>query len=172
MIRNTQRSHEINVDRLERLTRHLLETLNCGAFDVGLWLTTDATVRKLNTQFRGVRRSTDILSFPFHDELSPGTAPTEVDSNDEDELNLGDMVVSVAYVARKAAKAGSRNEGPGVAHAMEHLTAIDDRIQLLVIHGLCHLLNYDHETEDEFADMAAVEDRLLRARERWITDNT
>ena len=57
LIRNTQRSHEINVDRLERLTRHLLETLNCGAFDVGLWLTTDATVRKLNTQFRGARTS-------------------------------------------------------------------------------------------------------------------
>ena len=172
LIRNTQRSHAVDVDRLEKLTRHLLQTLNCGAFDVGLWLTTDATVRKLNTQFRGVRRSTDILSFPFHDELSPGTAPTEVDASDEDELNLGDMVVSVAYVARKAAKAGSRNEGPGVAHAMEHLTAIDDRIQLLVIHGLCHLLNYDHETEGEFAEMAAVEDRLLRARERWITDNT
>ena len=172
LIRNTQRSHEINVDRLERLTRHLLQTLDCGAFDVGLWLTTDATVRKLNTQFRGVRRSTDILSFPFHDELSPGTAPTEVDASDEDELNLGDMVVSVAYVARKAAKAGSRNEGPGVAHAMEHLTAIDDRVQLLVIHGLCHLLNYDHETEDDFAEMAAVEDRLLRARDRWLTDNT
>ena len=172
LIRNTQRSHAVDVDRLEKLTRHLLETLNCGAFDVGLWLTTDATVRKLNTQFRGVRRSTDILSFPFHDELSPGTAPTEVDASDEDELNLGDMVVSVAYVARKAAKAGSRNEGPGVAHAMEHLTAIDDRIQLLVIHGLCHLLNYDHETEGDFAEMAAVEDRLLRARERWITDNT
>ena len=65
LIRNTQRSHAVDVDRLERLTRHLLETLNCGAFDVGLWLTTDATVRKLNTQFRGVRRSTDILSFPF-----------------------------------------------------------------------------------------------------------
>ena len=113
LIRNTQRSHAVDVDRLERLTRHLLETLDCGAFDVGLWLTTDATVRKLNTQFRGVRRSTDILSFPFHDELSPGTAPTEVDASDEDELNLGDMVVSVAYVARKAAKAGSRNEGPG-----------------------------------------------------------
>ena len=104
--------------------------------------------------------------------MSPGTAPTEVDASDEDELNLGDMVVSVAYVARKAAKAGSRNEGPGVAHAMEHLTAIDDRIQLLVIHGLCHLLNYDHETEDDFAEMAAVEDRLLRARARWLTDNT
>jgi probable rRNA maturation factor len=172
LIRNTQRTHAVDVDRLEKLTRHLLETLNCGAFDVGLWLTTDATVRKLNTQFRGVRRSTDILSFPFHDELSPGTAPTEVDVDDEDELNLGDMVVSVAYVARKASKAGSRNEGPGVAHAMEHLTAIDDRIQLLVIHGLCHLLNYDHETEDEFAEMAVVEDRLLRVRERWLTDNT
>ena len=89
LIRNTQRTHAVDVDRLERLTRHLLQTLNCGAFDVGLWLTTDATVRKLNTQFRGVRRSTDILSFPFHDELSPGTAPTEVDASDEDELNLG-----------------------------------------------------------------------------------
>ena len=34
------------------------------------------------------------------------------------------------------------------------------------------MLNYDHETEGEFAEMAAVEDRLLRARDRWLTDNT
>ena len=168
LIRNTQRAHPIDVARLEALTRHLLESMDCGAFDVGLWLTTDATVRRYNTQFRGVRKATDILSFPFHDDLEPGAAPRAVDRHDEDELNLGDMVVSVAYVARKAAKASAPLAGPGVAHAMNHVTDVEARVQMLVIHGLCHLLNYDHEDEAEFADMAAAEDHLLRERDRWL----
>lgn len=158
---------------MEALTRHLLESLDCGAFDVGLLLTTDEEVRKLNTQFRGVPSSTDILSFPFHDELPPGAVSDEVDLNDEDELNLGDMVVSVEYVARKAAEASpTKSDGPGVAHAMDHLTDVEARVQLLVIHGLCHLLNYDHESEAEFAEMAAVEDRLLRERDRWLASSS
>ena len=128
------------------------------------------SVRKLNTQYRGMRKTTDVLSFPFHDELAPGAAPDVVEDDDEDMLNLGDIVISMPYVARKASKPEAVESGPGVAAAMAPLDCVDGRVQLLVIHGLCHLLNYDHETEDEFEDMAAVEDRLLAARAEWLAE--
>mmetsp|Transcript_28367 Transcript_28367/g.84933 ORF Transcript_28367/g.84933 Transcript_28367/m.84933 type:complete len:198 (-) Transcript_28367:15-608(-) len=168
LVRNTQRTIPVDTAALESYTRHLLQTLGCGDFDVGLWLTTDATVRKLNTQFRGIRKSTDILSFPFHDELAPGEAAT-LPRDDEDLLNLGDMVVSLPYVKRRAeADAGAPEEGRGVACAMAPERSVDARVQLLVIHGLCHLLNYDHETDEDFEEMVAKEEELLEARRAWL----
>ena len=47
---------------------------------------------------------------------------------------------------------------------------VDARIQLLLIHGLCHLLNYDHETDEDFEDMVAVEEKLLAARRAWLAE--
>ena len=169
LIRNTQRSIPIDVDAVESVTRALLERLRCSEFDVGIWLTTDATIRKYNTQFRGMRKSTDILSFPFHDELAPGALPDAVDRDDEDDLNLGDMVVSVPYVRRRAEKDGGRDHAPGrgVAAAMAPVADVEERIHMLLVHGLCHLLNYDHETEDEFEDMVALEDELLATYRDW-----
>ena len=52
-------------------------------------------MRKLNAQYRGMKQSADILSFPFFDELQAGDLP-EVEA--EDDMNLGDMVLSVPYV--------------------------------------------------------------------------
>ena len=49
-------------------------------------------------------------------------------------------------------------------------TSVDARIQLLLIHGLCHLLNYDHETDEDFETMVAVEEKLLAARRAWLAE--
>ena len=76
LIRNTQRSHTVDVDRLERLTRHLLETLDCGAFDVGLWLTTDATVRAVTTATGLLREGgvVTVVAYVGHDGGAEETA--------------------------------------------------------------------------------------------------
>ena len=170
LIRNTQRTVPIDVDALESATRALLGRLRCGDFDVGIWLTSDATIRKLNTQFRGKRKSTDILSFPFHDEHEAGALPDCVDRSEEDELNLGDMVVSVPYVLRRALRDGGRPDDSGhrgVAAAMAPVEDVEERVQMLLVHGLCHLLNYDHETEEDFESMVALEEDLLETLREW-----
>jgi rRNA maturation RNase YbeY len=168
LVRNTQRSVEVDVARLEAATRVVLGQLRCATFDVGIWLTTDATVRRLNRDYRGVAKTTDILSFPFHDELAPGAAPDAVDASNPDLLNLGDLVVSVPYVLRVAERDGGRAAAPadgerGVAAALAPLASVTARLEVLVVHGLCHLLNYDHESDADFEAMVAVEDACLRA---------
>jgi rRNA maturation RNase YbeY len=75
-------------------------------------------------------------------------APTDVLSfPQEDEDFLGDLVISVPTAARQAAERG---------------TPLGDELRVLMVHGLLHLLGYDHETNDEdLAEMADAEQRLL-----------
>ncbi|KAJ8611319.1 hypothetical protein CTAYLR_006608 [Chrysophaeum taylorii] len=164
-IRNDQDVVAIDEARLRRCVEVVLDEARCGAFDVGIWLTTDEVVRELNRDHRGIDAPTDILSFPFHDEAEPGEVPDAVPVDDEDLLNLGDLVISVDYVARMRDKTEdpttSMEVERGVAGALAGEADAEARVRLLVVHGICHLMNYDHETEEEYAAMVDLEERLL-----------
>lgn len=97
-------------------------------------LSDDAEVQQLNRQYRGVDRTTDVLSFPMLEgeggALHPGL--------------LGDIVVSVEQAARQA---------PG--------GALEPEVIRLMAHGLCHLSGLDHGSKREAKRMRAEERRLL-----------
>ncbi len=101
---------------------------------IGLVLTTDARVRALNRRYRGIDRTTDVLSFPLEDDRT-ALAPR----------HLGDVVIARGTAARQARHAG-------------HSTGTELRI--LALHGLLHLLGYDHE--DGSPAMSRIERRLRR----------
>lgn len=92
--------------------------------------TTDETIQKINREHRGKDAPTDVLSFPY--EALPH-AP------------LGSMVVSVETAERQA---------------KEHGNSLEEEITLLFIHGLLHLLGYDHEMDK--GEMREEEARLVR----------
>lgn len=116
---------------------------------VTIALVSDARIRALNQQFRGVDAATDVLSFPVVAGVpadvgrqpasgrapGPGAAPAE----------LGDIAIARGVAARQARAAG-------------HRLAIELRV--LALHGLLHLVGYDHETDD--GRMARLETRLRR----------
>jgi probable rRNA maturation factor len=105
------------------------------ATGVAIVLAGDATVRRLNRQFRGKDETTDVLSFPAGGEKLPdGTRP------------LGEIVISVAQAARQAETRG---------HSLAR------ELRLLVIHGYLHLLGYDHEVDD--GTMLRLQAALARA---------
>ena len=81
--------------------------------------------------------ATDILSFPM-DELRPSDIP--------EPGMLGDIVICPQYV-----------ELDTVRHGME----LSERIEFLLVHGMLHLIGYDHATEEEYAAMFALQDELL-----------
>ena len=85
---------------------------------VTVLLTTDATIRRLNRQFRGKNKTTDVLSFPAG---APG--PMKI---------AGDLAISVAIARRQAEERG-------------HSLATE--IKVLMLHGLLHLAGYDHEAD-------------------------
>ena len=86
----------------------------------------DKKMRKLNNQYRGQDRSTDVLSFPQHGGKEEGLTPHL----------LGDVVISTT-TARK--------------QSVQHALSLDEELILLLIHGILHLLGYDHEHSDEEA---------------------
>lgn len=99
---------------------------------VTLVITSDRKVRALNRQWRGVDKATDVLSFPSGD--GPGPAK-----------HLGDLVIGRETAARQA-----RDEGHALA----------TELRVLALHGLLHLLGYDHERDS--GRMARIERRLRR----------
>lgn len=87
---------------------------------------------------------TDVLSFPM-DELRPGSVRGEERDEDGESL-LGDIVLCPEYARDQAAKAGH---------------SLDDELALLTVHGVLHLLGYDHVEPEEEREMFALQQELL-----------
>jgi probable rRNA maturation factor len=104
--------------------------------ELSLVLAGDDFIRKLNLEFRGIDSPTDVLSFP-----------------QEDDLLLGDIVISLETAERKAAEAE---------------ISLKEETAFLFIHGLLHLKGYDHNSEEEEEKMFALQERCL---ERWKEGN-
>jgi probable rRNA maturation factor len=103
---------------------------------VALMLTSDAEVRRLNARWRGIDKATNVLSFPAPE------APGDLETVDF----LGDMALACETVLAEAA-----DQGTTPAHHLQHL----------VVHGLLHLLGYDHETLGDASEMEALEVDIL-----------
>ena len=98
-------------------------------------LTDDDQLHKLNQEFLGVDAPTDVLSFP--------AGETDPDSGKK---YLGDILISYPRAATQASSG-------------KH--AVQDELQLLVVHGVLHLLGYDHVEEDEKIVMWALQSKIL-----------
>ena len=92
--------------------------------EVSVTFTDNEKIRELNAQYRSIDRATDVLSFPLFDE----------DFEDEEELALGDVVLSLEKAEEQAKEYG---------HSFER------EVAFLVVHSVLHLLGYDHETSEE-----------------------
>ncbi len=98
-------------------------------------LSDDATVRDLNARYRGKDKPTNVLSFSAPDGVAQGLP-----------VALGDIVLAQETVEREAIE-----QGIPLAHHLQHL----------VVHGLLHLLGFDHETETEAEEMEGIEIEIL-----------
>jgi probable rRNA maturation factor len=109
---------------------------------VGIAMVSDARIRQLNHRFRGIDHATDVLSFPAESNISPRSV-SPVSSVVAS--FLGDIVIARG-VARRQARRARHSERT--------------EIRVLALHGLLHLLGYDHERDDGL--MRRVEGRLRR----------
>jgi len=98
--------------------------------------TDDARMRELNARWRGVDKPTNVLSFPAF-ALAPGQAPQQM---------LGDIVFALETIEREAIEQQK--------DFLNHLTH-------LMLHGILHLLGFDHEENDEAERMEALEREIL-----------
>jgi probable rRNA maturation factor len=109
-----------------------------GIVELGITLTDAAGQRQLNREYRGQDEPTNVLAFPVWEagtRLPPG-AP----------VLLGDVVLALEIVAQEA----TEQEKP-----------LDDHLVHLTVHGVLHLLGYDHQTQGEAATMESLERSIL-----------
>lgn len=113
--------------------------------EVSLRLTTDEEVHVLNRQYRGKDKPTNVLSFPM---VQPDLIDTVTQNSDDGEVLLGDIVLAHGVCAREAEERGI----PVDAHATH-----------LIVHGVLHLLGYDHIDDREAEAMEGIEIEALSA---------
>ena len=114
----------INCEALENQIKTILPLLNCQNKELSILLTDDKKIQKLNQQYRNKNIPTDVLSF----------SQSEGEENGLGHNLLGDIVISISTAMRQSS---------------EHNLSIDEEIVLLLIHGILHLLGFDHERSDE-----------------------
>ncbi|WJH33034.1 rRNA maturation RNase YbeY [Paenibacillus sp. CC-CFT747] len=152
------------IDRLRSLLALAGKQEGVEDGEVALTLTDDEGIHRLNKEYRGIDRPTDVLSFPQHE---PGEDEPDINYDDleevedldgaeegadseesfEDEEPLGDIVISL-----ERAQAQSEEYG----HSLER------EIGFLFVHGFLHLIGYDHETEEDEREMIAKQEAVLQ----------
>ena len=123
---------------------------------VSLVIADDETVRSLNAEYRGLDKTTDVLSFAFDNQgeyYGEGDVPTEWSADDGfvlppgESAGLGEVIVSYPQAVRQAQQAG---------HSIER------ELAHLITHGILHLMGHDHMDDDE--------EREMNARERSVAE--
>jgi probable rRNA maturation factor len=149
-----QSSVEVDLARWLRLARLVLTEERAPAdAEVSLIFVDEDAIADLNERFLGGDGPTDVLSFPIDDHLpsgrhpdTGGRGPGSATEPSDPPVVLGDVVVCPTVAERQAPT---------------HAGTLDDELALLVVHGVLHLLQYDHADEREAASMQRRERELL-----------
>jgi probable rRNA maturation factor len=135
----------INGEFCRLVISRVLETMHATGVEVNCILTDNSTIRNINRDYRDRDYPTDVISFAYRDNPFPGI---EIEYEP-----LGDMYISLEKASEQA---------------VEFNVSFSDELRRLIVHGLLHLLGYEHENvADEVADsMRETEDRLLDILDR------
>lgn len=104
-----------------------------------LVMSDDASIKDLNQTYRGRDKATNVLSFPSTESLLPG--------EENEPVHIGDVILAYDYVSEEA-----KNEKKALQTHLSHL----------VVHGVLHLLGYDHETSEDAEAMETLEIKLMK----------
>ena len=146
--------NRIDTERWAGLAAAVLNEEGVAGGELGLRFVDPGAMAELNLAHMGATGPTDVLAFPI--DGANGRAPASGPA-----VLLGDVVVCPAYAAQ-AADRGSLTD-PDHTRARGSLT---DELALLVVHGVLHVLGYDHAHHEEAVAMQARERQLLAAHHR------
>ena len=139
---------------LESVCRAALEQ-GCIREKVSLVIADDDTVRALNAEYRGIDKTTDVLSFAYDNEgeyYGEGDAPSDWSADEDfvlppgESSGLGEVIVSYPQAVRQAREAGH---------------SLDLELAHLITHGILHLMGHDHMDDAEEREMNARERRVM-----------
>ncbi|MBU8848312.1 MAG: rRNA maturation RNase YbeY [Desulfobacterales bacterium] len=131
---DNQQEKRIPTDRISQKTKQILGALGCDAHEISIVITDNDQIQQLNKKYRGLDKPTNVLAFPMQEgqfaDITPGL--------------LGDVVISCETAQQEADKAN---------------LSLDERMSQLLIHGILHLIGFDHEASQK--DAQKMEDKSL-----------
>jgi|ADKJ01.1.fsa_nt_gi conserved hypothetical protein TIGR00043 len=128
-------SKEITKKFLKDITEKILSELNLNNVEISITLTDNERIREINKEWRGKDKPTDVLSFPQDETIGYKYRL------------LGDVIISLPYAKAQAEEIGF---------------TLKEEVLRLMIHGILHLLGYDHETNEEDAKiMFELQDKIF-----------
>jgi probable rRNA maturation factor len=130
---------------LENIARQVLEAQGAGAeAEMGLFIATQERIRELNREYLGEDEPTDVLAFSAREEKETDQSPFI--HPPDGLLHLGEVIIAYPQA---------------VIQAAEHGHPVKKELAILLIHGLLHLLGYDHDEPERELQMQAREAELL-----------
>jgi probable rRNA maturation factor len=154
----------VSEERLESIARRVLEAEGAPPAELSVTVTDDETVRSLNREYAGEDAVTDVLSFSQREgeefAAPPGSVPA-----------LGEVIIAYPQALGRALRQGSgQAQGRLPRQAARPSTGsgraaagVDEEVARLLIHGILHLLGYDHAEPEEERRMRAREEELVEA---------
>ena len=140
MILNRQRAVRVARGPLEEFFRRVLREMKLRDSDITVCFVSDAEIARMNLAFRGKKGPTDVLSFPAGTEKKKKTYAENTEKS-----YLGDIAIA-PETARRYAKKNGRS--------------LSNELRVLILHGVLHLLGYDHETDR--GEMDRLERKMRR----------
>jgi probable rRNA maturation factor len=135
-LNNNQKKFKVSLREWKKFVKEILEKLKLEkGTEVSITFTNNEEIHQLNKEYRDIDRPTDVLSFPFYNSFN---LPVKM---------LGDVIISLE-------KADSQSEEYGHSFKRE--------ISFLIVHGILHLLGYDHHTPEEEKEMFGLQKELLQ----------
>ncbi|XP_056610427.1 endoribonuclease YbeY [Triplophysa dalaica] len=144
VVRNLQSVVSLRRARLRADVETLRLIFGVQRFDMSVICVDNRKIQRINNVYRRQNQPTDVLSFPFHEDLRPGRLPYALH---RDEYNLGDIFLGVEYIIQQC-KDTSQD--------------LHETLTVVTAHGICHLLGYRHETDEECNEMLQKESYIIR----------
>jgi probable rRNA maturation factor len=136
-VTNVSSNTTFDVEIVHKAILAALKTHNLENCEVSVLLTDDPRITELNLEYRGIDAPTDVLAFAMHESEDNGMISHNM---------LGDVVISLETAERQAETA---------KHSLE------EEVAFLTVHGVLHLLGYDHQTEKEATVMFEKQETIL-----------
>ncbi|VFV23833.1 rrna maturation factor homolog [Lynx pardinus] len=147
VLRNLQRAVPIRRAPLRKKLEIVRSILGVQKFDLAIICVDNKSIQHINKIYREKNLPTDVLSFPFHENVKAGELPQP---DFPDDYNLGDIFLGVEYIFQQC----KGNED------------YYDVLTVTATHGLCHLLGFTHSTEAEWQKMYQKEKQVLEELNR------
>jgi probable rRNA maturation factor len=151
MILNRQKKVPLEEQPLTEFLGRILREVNFAEAEVSIAFVSDAEIAKWNQNYRNKKGPTDVLSFPALSKRRPERHAKRKQTGGVNAKSAGGFLGDIAIAPETALR-----------YARKNGRTLDNEIRILMLHGVLHLMGYDHESKNDYGQMNRIEQKLRR----------